>query len=91
MARVRVRFFATVREAAGVAGCEADAEDLASLLSELGRRFGPALSSALRMYSEEPDRLVVLVNGRNARQSAGAPVRLADGDDIAVFPPVSGG
>ncbi len=43
------------------------------------------------MYEEEPERLVVLVNGRNARQSAGAPVRLADGDDIAVFPPVSGG
>lgn len=91
MAAVRVRMFATVREAAGESEVELDASTLADLLERLRARFGRKMVAALGPRGSEQDRVVVLVNGRNTGTAPLDGVHLTDGDDVAVFPPVSGG
>lgn len=91
MARVKVRMFATVREAAGTAEVELEASTLDGLLEELARRFGDSMTKVLSEADGDYDRVVVLVNGRNVRRGRDADIGLEDGDEIALFPPVSGG
>jgi len=88
---VSVRFFATVREAAGVPSVTVDAADIGELLEALGDRFGPRFSRLLGEPAPDPERVVVLLNGRNLGRKLSMDRRLSDGDDIAIFPPVSGG
>ncbi len=87
MARVKVRMYATVRETAGTSGTEVDAADLEGLLRELACLFGAPLSQLL----EDSESLVILLNGRNVRPGSVHRVKFEDGDEISIFPPVSGG
>ena len=91
MARISVKMFATVREAAGTSECLLEADDLADLVSKLRRNLGPALSKILDQLDSDPERLVILVNGINVERRNLTIVGLRDGDDVAIFPPVSGG
>lgn len=83
MAKITVRLYATFREAAGESMVSLEADNLDGLLEQL-RESSPELAKAIAMTSG----LVILVNGRNVREE-GKP--LSDGDEVAVFPPVSGG
>lgn len=80
--QVRVLYFATLRDRAGVREealsipNECTVADLKHTLSQRHGDLGPALESAL-----------VSVN----REFALPEERLSDGDEIAIFPPVSGG
>ena len=78
--QVRVLYFASLRDAAGVADemLETQAADLRALYAELQARHGFALSL---------ERLRVAVDGAFADWGA-APVQ---GSEIAFIPPVSGG
>ncbi len=91
MARVSVKMFATVREAAGMQECALEADNLADLISKLRSSLGPALSKILDQLDSYPEGLVILVNGLNVNRGSRMTVKLRDGDDVAVFPPVSGG
>jgi MoaD family protein len=91
MARISVKMFATVREAAGTSECVFEADDLADLVSKLRSNLGPALSKILDQLDSDPEGLVILVNGLNVERRNRTIVKLRDGDDVAVFPPVSGG
>ncbi len=77
---VRVLYFASLRDAAGIAGeaLETQAPDLRALYAQLQARHGFALPVA---------RLRVAVDGAFADWGA-APVQ---GSEIAFIPPVSGG
>jgi len=91
MARVSVKMFATVREAAGTPSARLEAQDIEDLLEKLGKCFGHKLSRLLDESDSDPERLVMLLNGRNIARSRPNPVKLTDGDEVAIFPPVSGG
>lgn len=80
MARVQLLYFASLRDAAGVASetVESAAADLATLYAEARGRHGFALPL---------ERMRVAVDGAFARWDD--PVR--DGAEIAFIPPVSGG
>jgi len=91
MADVSVKMFATVREAAGVPFVQVEACDIEELFQKLRKSFGPKLSKLLDEADSDPERLVILLNGRNLARSRAHPLTLADGDEIAIFPPVSGG
>jgi molybdopterin synthase sulfur carrier subunit len=91
MARVDVRLFATVREAAGVSELSVQAETVEELLDALSSRLGKAFETVVRSAESDPERLVIMINGRNISPTALRGYRLSDGDDIAIFPPVSGG
>lgn len=91
MARITVRMFATLREASGAAEAEVDAEDLPELLKRLGQQFGRPLASMLEHHAGDSEVLVVLVNGRNVIRRDFRKAKLKDGDEVSIFPPVSGG
>lgn len=80
MAMVTVLYFASLRDASGVASehIESDAADLRALYAELGSRHGFAMPAS---------RLRVAMDG----EFAGWGDALRDGSEIAFIPPVSGG
>lgn len=89
MALVRVRFFATFREASGCPETSAEAADVSGLLDQLSARYGEPFRGLLRDPGK--DSFVILVNGRNMGQVRGLVTPLNDGDEVSLFPPVSGG
>jgi MoaD family protein len=91
MSRITVRMFATVREAAGRSEHVLDADDLQDLFSKLQRDLGPTLSETLSRLESYPEGLVILVNGLNVDRRKWRTTSLHEGDEVAVFPPVSGG
>ncbi|HEY5999670.1 MAG TPA: molybdopterin converting factor subunit 1 [bacterium] len=83
--RLTVRYFALLRERAGVdaevVAWDGPAPDVGRLREHLAAR-APALGEALRSGA-----LLVAVN----HEYATAATALRDGDEVAFFPPVSGG
>jgi MoaE-MoaD fusion protein len=75
--RVRVRLFAALRERAGTAERELGLDDGATV-ADVWERLA---------IGDEPDGLLYAVN----REYADGDRRLADGDEVALIPPVSGG
>jgi MoaD family protein len=82
VARVRLRLFASARDAAGRAETELDATTVGEALDAARAEFGPDFAAVLT-------RARVWVNGDEP--ASGDAARLADGDEVAVVPPVSGG
>jgi len=79
---VTVRLFAAAREAAGRARCTVEAADVAGALTEACRVLGPGFTEVLAGSR-------VWLNGDEPARGEATP--LADGDELAVLPPVSGG
>jgi MoaD family protein len=77
---VRVRLFAALREAAGASEVEASGRTAGELADDLGRRFGERFAAVAAVSS-------FVVNG----ERAGAETPVAQGDEVAILPPVSGG
>jgi len=80
--RVRIKFFAIIREKVGTDGMELELEEgrtVQELLELLRSRF-PATREFL-------ERAFVAVNRRYVNPDT----RLKEGDEVAIFPPVSGG
>lgn len=82
MARVRLRLFAAARDAAGRADDELDAETLGVVLTTARAAYGASFADVLAHAR-------VWVNGDDPAD--GEATLLADGDEVAVLPPVSGG
>lgn len=80
MTAVTVLYFASLRDASGVASerVQSNAADLQTLYAELQSRHGFALPA---------NRLRVAADGEFARWSDG----LREGSEVAFIPPVSGG
>jgi MoaD family protein len=82
---VTLRLFAAAREAAGRGTDEyelAAAPTVGAVLDAAGAAYGPTFSAVLATAR-------VWVNGDDPAD--GSATRLADGDEVAVLPPVSGG
>jgi molybdopterin converting factor small subunit len=79
---VRVRFFASARDAAGVAELGVAPQRLDDLLDALCADRGPAFAAVLATAR-------VWVNGDDPAH--GDATALVAGDEVAVLPPVSGG
>lgn len=80
MAHVTVRLFASLRELAGSARVEAEGTTVGEIVEALSERFGARFASVANAGS-------VVVDGERAEPSR----RLADGQEVALLPPVSGG
>lgn len=78
--RVRLRLFASAREAAGVAEADLEGQDVEQVMLAAVGRFGPVFAEVLAASR-------VWVNGA----PAGPSTPLGDGDEVAILPPVSGG
>lgn len=85
---VKVKLFANFREIAGTKEVEIDARYLSELLDELARRF-PALKDVMFEGEKLKDYVNIMVNGKFERKNLQRELR--DDDEVAIFPPVSGG
>ncbi len=79
---VTVRLFAAVREAAGTSELTVEAAKLPDLLADLRERFGEPFARRL-------DLCTVLLDGSAVAHDL--PVEVADGSEVVLLPPVSGG
>jgi sulfur-carrier protein len=82
VATVRLRLFAAARDAAGCASATLDVQTLGDALERARAAYGAPFTEIL-------ERSRVWVNGDEAVD--GDATVLADDDEIAVLPPVSGG
>ncbi len=77
---IRVRLFAALRELAGAAEVDAPGRNVDDLAAALSERYGERFASIVAVSS-------FVVNGERADR--GTPI--AEGDEVAILPPVSGG
>jgi MoaD family protein len=80
VAHVTVRLFAALRELAGSSRVDAEGETVGDVVRELSERFGERFANVASAGS-------VVVDGERAEPS----LPLAEGQDVALLPPVSGG
>jgi sulfur-carrier protein len=76
----RVRLFAALRELAGATQVEASGTSVDEIVDELGERYGERFASIAAVGT-------FVVNGERATRDTS----VADGDEVALLPPVSGG
>lgn len=91
--RVEVRLFGEFREAVGKTVVALDLPtdaDCAQALQALVR-YEPRLKELLFSTSGLRDHLHVFVNGQNVSHREGLRTKLADGDVLTFFSPISGG
>jgi MoaD family protein len=77
---VRVRLFAALRELAAASHVEAPGSSVGAVVDALGARYGERFASIAAVGT-------FVVNGERATRDT----PLAEGDEVALLPPVSGG
>jgi MoaD family protein len=77
---VRVRLFAALRELAGAGEVEAEGRTVGEVTDSLGSLYGERFTKIAEVSS------VVVNQERATRETV-----VADGDEVALLPPVSGG
>ena len=93
-----MRFFTTLREVTGkreVTLTFSRGEDatIGAVLERLAKRYGKSFVDYVydRKTGEVKGYLQFLVNGRNTSTFQGSDTKLADGDVLAIIPPIGGG
>jgi len=81
---VRVQFASHLGRTLGVREARVEAGSVRELLRELSRIHGRPFDEAVRSCK-------VIVNGTNVAFLRGEGTRLADGDEVVLLPPLSGG
>jgi molybdopterin synthase sulfur carrier subunit len=93
LARVLVKFFATVREATGVKNIEVNVDTIREVLDSLQVTFGERFTQTV--IDQDTGKLKqffsCMVNGKRIELLDGYDTKLVDGDAVALFPPVGGG
>lgn len=90
MGLVSVRLFANLREIVGNPRLVFEASTIRDVLTTL-RSEHPALQQLLCENGEVRPYITILINGKNIREMEALATGLSDGDEVAIFPPVSGG
>ncbi len=93
MAKVLVKFFATVREVTGVKSIELEAENIGELLQSLVQTYGNKFKDTVLNgdTGELKQFFSCMINGRRIELLDGYETVLKDNDAVALFPPVGGG
>jgi len=79
-----VKFFATLRQAAGAREAELEADSVKELLERLSTDYDGRLDRYLKIST-------VLVNGKNVAHIKGRKTKLKPDDVVSIFPPLGGG
>ncbi|MEM2214056.1 MAG: ubiquitin-like small modifier protein 1 [Candidatus Nezhaarchaeales archaeon] len=92
--KVKVKFFALIREVTGVKEVEEEVEDgvtVRKLLEKLCEKMPKKFQNFIFNGREVSKNLIILVNRKGIRELDGLETKLKDGDEVALLPPVSGG
>jgi len=92
--RFKVTLFAAFREICGDRELVIEGEGPLTLEEALRELFGRCKGDLEREVMEGDrikDNVVIMVNGRNAKQLNDLRTVIRDGDEISIFPPVGGG
>ena len=91
--KARIRFFARFREILGtdIAAEAVPGTTLADLVRETTRGNGEGLLAIFDENGAFREHVILMRNGKRVEAADAGELRVADGDEIAVFPPVSGG
>ena len=90
---VKVRFFARFRELLGT-DIPAEPENESTLLSlvrGIAEKKKEGYDAIFDKHGNFHEFVIVMRNGKRVEHENAATVRVEDGDEIAVFPPVAGG
>jgi sulfur-carrier protein len=90
---VKVRFFARFRELLGtdIPAEPKDGITLVSLIGEIAQKKKEGYDAIFDDHGNFHEFVIVMRNGKRIEHEEAATVRIIDGDEIAVFPPVAGG
>jgi sulfur-carrier protein len=91
--KARVRFFARFRELLGaeVVTRPSPGTSFASLIREVARGNGEGYAAIFDENGAFREHVILMRNGKRVEAADAEEILIADGDEIAVFPPVSGG
>ncbi len=91
---MRVRLFASVREAAGVREVSIEVGPDTPLRDVVAKLVATYPKLAGKLADENGnlrDAVSIFANGRNVRLMEGLDTRLQGDEDLAIFPPIAGG
>ena len=91
--KARVRFFARFRELLGaeVITGPSPGTSFASLIRGVARGNGEGYDAIFDENGAFREHVILMWNGKRVEAADTEEIMIADGDEIAVFPPVSGG
>ena len=91
--KVRVRFFARFRELLGaeVMASPAPGTSFLALIRDIARGNGEGYDAIFDGDGSFREHVILMRNGKRVEAADAVEIHVADGDEIAVFPPVSGG
>ena len=90
MPEIRVRLFANLREYARTKEVELAGDNVKEILEEICGKFPGIEQMILQNHTLHPF-INVFVNGKNINELGGLETPLSPNDEVAIFPPVSGG
>jgi molybdopterin synthase sulfur carrier subunit len=91
--KVRVRFFARFRELLGtdIVAEPPSGTVLAALIREVARKSPEGHDAIFDEHGAFREFVILMRNGKRVEAADAENTAITDGDEIAVFPPVSGG
>jgi molybdopterin synthase sulfur carrier subunit len=91
--KVRVRFFARFRELLGtdIVAEPPSGTVLAALIREIAAKKREGYDAIFDEHDSFRGFVILMRNGKRVEAADAEETRVTDGDEIAVFPPVSGG
>ncbi len=90
MPLIRVKLFANFREFTGTKDIELEGGTVREIIKKFCKKF-PGIEEMIFEGEDIQPYVNIFLNGRNVFESGGLEMRLHQEDEIAIFPPVSGG
>ncbi len=90
MPRIKLKLFANFREFTKTKEIELEGDTVSDILKILCMKF-PGIEKMIFKGEEVQPYINIFVNGKNILESGGIETRLQRDDEMAIFPPVSGG
>ena len=90
MPKIRVKLFANFREYAKTKELELEGETVREILDSLCNRFA-GFDKLIYENGSVRSHINIFINGNNIHESGGLEQELHTDDELAIFPPVSGG